>query len=216
MTSFRTTQLWRSALVSSAGDVNDVARSRLRAALEGFRERAGVLAGEIAADLPGLTVHDVTHLDHLWTIADLIAGPSICLTPTEAFVLGGAFLLHDLGLALAASPGGVRELQYLPLWRDGLIAALRRRLGREPTAGDIATPPPDAVEEITFWVLRERHAAQAEALASTMWVDHRTGEMYHLLEDADLRRTLGPLIGRIADSHWWPTSRLPAEFLCRR
>jgi hypothetical protein len=210
--SFRNTRLWQSSLGSRGGDPHDLARARLRAALDGFRERAGLLAGEISADLPGLTAHDISHLDGLWTIADLIAGPSFSLTPTEAFVLGGAFLLHDLGLALVAYPGGLRALQERPEWRDVLIATLRRVLGREPLTGDIASPPPQAVEVVMFWMLRERHAAQAEALASTVWVDHSTGEAYHLLEDTDLRRSLGPLIGRIATSHWWPTSRLATEF----
>src|ERR1035437_6791601 len=162
--------------------------------------------------LPGLTVHDISHLDGLWTVADLIAGPGVDLTPTEAFVLGGAFLVHDLGLALAAYPGGLQELQHRSEWQDLLIATLRRLLGREPNPQDIALPPAQAVEEVTFWMLRERHAAQAEALASTAWVDAQTHENFHLLEDSDLRRSVGPLLGKIAHSHWWPTSQLPQEF----
>jgi hypothetical protein len=64
------------------------------------------LAAEIHRDLPEFTVHDITHLDALWEIADIVAGEQFSLTPPEAFVLGGAFLLHDLGMSLAAYPQG--------------------------------------------------------------------------------------------------------------
>jgi hypothetical protein len=60
------------------------------------------LAGEISQDLKHFTVHDITHIDALWQTADLIVGDDYPFTPTEAFVLGEAFLLHDLGLALAS------------------------------------------------------------------------------------------------------------------
>lgn len=84
---------------------------RLRQALLNFRERASTLSDEIAAVLPDFTVHDVTHLDALWRLADLLCGPNYAFNPCEAFVLGGAFLLHDLGMALAAYPDGVEGLQ---------------------------------------------------------------------------------------------------------
>lgn len=84
------------------GDVNEEFRGRLRQSSIRFRERASVLAGEISQDLTHLTVHDVTHTDALWQIADLIVGAEYLITPTEAFILGGAFLLHDLRMALAS------------------------------------------------------------------------------------------------------------------
>ncbi|MBA2593659.1 MAG: hypothetical protein M3495_02490 [Pseudomonadota bacterium] len=51
--------------------------------------------------MPGLTVHDITHLDALWRVADQIAGPDYPINPAEAFVLGGAFLLHDAAHVMA-------------------------------------------------------------------------------------------------------------------
>lgn len=33
-----------------------------------------------------------------------------------------------------------------------------------------------------------------------------------MIEDPDLRLALGPVLGRIAHSHWWPVSRLGSEF----
>ena len=66
-------------------------------------------------------------------MADLIAGPDYPLNPLEAFVLGGAFLLHDLGLGLAAWPGGRAELQKGAGWQDALSARLRKQLERAHT-----------------------------------------------------------------------------------
>jgi len=51
-----------------------------------------MLAGDIHRDLPDLTVHDITHLDALWEMADLVAGPDYPLNPLEAFALGAVFL----------------------------------------------------------------------------------------------------------------------------
>src|ERR1700709_242054 len=101
-------------------------REYLRMALFKLRERAEVLAGEIHRDLPDFTVHDITHLDALWEMADLIAGPDYPLNPLEAFALGAVFLLHDLGLGLAAYPGGLAELKSGRGWEDALSSYLRK------------------------------------------------------------------------------------------
>src|SRR5688572_25964341 len=97
---------------------NEVPKVRLRSALLGFRERAAILAGEIQRDLPEFTVHDVTHLDALWEMADLIAGSDYPLNPLEVFALGGAILLHDLGLGLAAWPDGLAGIKTGLGWQD--------------------------------------------------------------------------------------------------
>ncbi len=113
-------RIWQDALAIHPEDDDEIfrARERLRHAYEQFRERAQILANEIRRDLPDLTVHDITHSDALWEMADIIAGPNISLTPTEAFVLGGAFLIHDLGLGVAAYPEGVKSLKDQLIWQD--------------------------------------------------------------------------------------------------
>src|SRR5260370_37797436 len=118
MSDFRATRLWQSTLAARSADVHQAARERLRSTFEKFRERAAVLAGEIPQDVRDLTVHDMTHIDALWETADLVVGPDIHLTPTEAFVLGGAFLIHDLGMGLGAYPRGLAELRERPEWAD--------------------------------------------------------------------------------------------------
>ena len=59
--------------------------------------------------------------------------------------------------------------------------------------------------------LRALHAKQAERLALVTW-RHKGGPEYHLIDDPDLRQAIGPLLGKIAHSHWWPVSRLGNEF----
>ena len=64
------------------------------------------------------TVHDLSHLDALWEMADLIVGTNFILNPAEAFVFGVAVLLHDAGMTVAAYPGGMEEL-------EGMLGKLR-------------------------------------------------------------------------------------------
>jgi hypothetical protein len=209
---FETTRLWRSSLAASAGDMDGGrARERLRSAFLRFRERASLLAAEIPRSLPDFTVHDITHLDALWETADLVAGPDLQLTPPEAFVLGGAFLVHDLGMSVAAYPGGQAQLQATRDWQDAVAPLLRQRLKRFPSAEEIRSPPPEVAEQATREALRLRHAEHAVALVTKPWTGPG-GTEHYLLEDVDLRKSLGELIGRMAHSHHLPVSRLGHEF----
>jgi predicted nucleotide-binding protein len=185
-------------------------RERLWNALRQFRERAAMLANEIHRDLPDFTVHDITHLDALWEMADLIAGPDYPLNPLEAFALGAVFLLHDLGLGLAAWPGGLAEIKKGPGWQDALATSLRKHLER--TATESASLPPEVEHIAVEERLRTLHAEHAERLALASWYDKERGLEYHLIDRPDLRKAIGPLLGKIAHSHCWPASRLGSEF----
>src|SRR3546814_20791640 len=59
--------------------------------------------------LPGMTVHDVTHLDALWDTASLVADGAVTVNPAEAFVLGARILLHDAAMSLGAYPNGLAD-----------------------------------------------------------------------------------------------------------
>ncbi len=129
-------------------------------------------------------------------------------------MLGGVFLIHDLGLGLAAWPGGAAEIKKGDGWGDALSTLLRKRLGRVPTAEELANPPADIEKVAIRERLRMLHAEQAERLALAPFpANPQEGEaVYYLIEDADLRQQLGSLLGKIAHSHWWSVSRLANEF----
>lgn len=201
------TPLWNRTL---AGD--EPAVERLRTAYRGMRERVAPLAAEVHRDLPSYTVHDISHLDALWEIAGTIVGPKYEINPLEAFVLGGAFLLHDLGMSLAAYPDRAEQLRTDPSWLDTVSLRLRKRLGRRPSNDELRSPPPDVVHETTGELLRILHAKRAERLPNLSWRDDETGAEHYLLEDSELRHHLGATIGKIAHSHWWDADRLPSEF----
>jgi hypothetical protein len=215
MGDFKNTRLWQTSL-GPQGDQFDRPRDRLTQSLEHFRARAASLAGEISRDLPELTVHDITHIDALWETADIVVGSCQTLSPAEAFVLGGAFLIHDLGLGLAAYPGGVTELQSKPEWKDFVVVSTRAIFGRDPTSDEAANPAAEVLDDAKFRMLRKLHASQAEHLVEITWSQPKSGERYHLLEDTALRSAFGSLIGKIAHSHWWPVEELPSRFPTRK
>lgn len=210
MTALAASRLLRDAFVSPPSDPHTDARARLRISYLSFKERADLLAGEINRDFPHFTIHDGSHLDALWELADTVAGPHASLNPLDAYVLGGAILLHDLGLAVASYPGGKSDLREEPEWSDALTAVLERQLGRPPLQAELASPPEEVEKQAEQQVLRQRHAAHAEELASMSWVGG--GRELFLIEDSELRHSYGPLMGQIAHSHWWETAELARVF----
>lgn len=209
---YQGTRLWNESLGVGRDEAYSEERGRFRSAYHSFRERAALLAAEIPQDLRDYTVHDATHLDALWELADLIAGPEISISPVEGFVLGGAFLIHDLGMGLAAWPGGMKELEDDPGWNDIVATCLKDRLGHPPSPDDFTELPEAIVREAKEILLREKHAARASDLALVSWRIASSGEMYHLIDDVDLRNNFGRLIGEIAASHWTDVDKLIATF----
>lgn len=207
---FTYTNLWTSSLQERQHDKYELARERLRSAYLRFREHAAALASEIPQDLREFTVHDITHLDALWEMADLICGAESQINPVEAFVLGGSFLIHDLGLSMAAFPEGRDYVMRNPVWQDYIVARLQSRLNRTPTADEIRLAPEVDQKAATETTLRILHAEQAERLALTAFTYKK--RTHHLIEDEELRESLGPIIGKVAHSHWWPVSRVAKEF----
>lgn len=189
------TGLWATSLGSKDSD-QEVQRKKelLRSVLLRFREHASVVTSRIAATFPGLTVHDVTHLDALWGIADLIAGEGYPLNPLEAFVFGGAILLHDAAHCFEAYEGGQLAVRSTLIWKDAL-------------ASEMAAHPDDPREELEqycdFTAIRLLHARQAEKLGEREWKSENSTSSFFLIEDTDLRSRYGALIGQIAASHNW-------------
>jgi hypothetical protein len=211
MPEFHESQIWiRTLAQRDSPDSAAAARERLRNAFLISRDRAEILAGEIAQALPDYTVHDISHIDALWEMADLLTGPDFPITPCEAFVLGCSFLVHDLGMGLAAYPEGLHEIQKKPEFLDMVTLQLRKVLGRTPTTGEIATAPPEIVSCAIADTLRTLHAQHASRLAFVIWND-ASGSEYRLIEDPEMRSVFGVSIGLVGYSHWWPVSRIGRE-----
>jgi len=196
MTEFKTTTLWKSAFSSE----NDQCK-KLEVAFDYFRERAETLANEIISDQPTFTVHDITHIDALWTIGSLIVGDDFKMTPTEGFILGGAFLVHDIAMSLSAYPKGINELKILPQWNDTIYAILKRHKGCDYSEVDIIDINSSVEEEAKRILLRELHALKAKQLCNEKWSIN--GSDYYLIDNPELRESFGSTIGEIAASHWW-------------
>jgi hypothetical protein len=196
--------LWKRSLGPASGTGPTI--ERLRTSLDSFRARVEVLIQSIRGELPGLTVHDITHLDALWRVAGEIVGTNYPLNPAESYVLGGAILLHDAAHVLAAYPNGLADIKGTPAWKD---VVAQQHGGNEPE-------PKSVIErEIIFRVLRSLHARQARKLATISWNHPESGDSIHLIEDDELRRHYGDLVGKIAESHHWSIHRVASEFANR-
>jgi hypothetical protein len=213
MGDFRSTGIWRTTLADYGADDGDrEAREHLRNAYLQFRERASQLAAEIVRDYPELTDHGGNHLDALWGLADVIAGGRFELTPAEAFAFGGAVLLHDLGLAVAAYPEGRSSLEESPAWDDAIAQVLRSQLGCAATSDEIARASEAIRGEAMKALLRQRHAEHAEKLGHVSWRDDATRSEIFLLDDKDLRSAFARVIGKVASSHGQSPAALPDLF----
>src|SRR5262245_42731059 len=158
MFAFEKTGLWQASFGNPVFQTEETSVNALRDCLFNMRERASHLVSLIPSDIPGLTVHDMTHLDALWETASLIAGVNYPLNPAEAFVFGAAVLLHDSAMSLAAYPGGLDEVRRLPEWRDAVASRLLIATG-EPIDEQQLGAPPDAIAKAALAdVLRETHA----------------------------------------------------------
>ena len=203
---FELAPLWRRTLGDIAEGENDGPRLTLGSAYLQFRSAVEPLANEIAISMPMFTDHSITHIDALWDTASLVCGADFALNPAEAFVLGGAFLMHDVGMGLAAYQGGIAEVEADPRFQD-LVLASKERLRRVESSASSEALDLAAHDESVVELLRLRHSKHAESLITTPF-QTSDGEYFYLLQDVTLRQTFGPLIGRIAHSHWWDVSDL--------
>ena len=191
--------LWRRTYGES---LSDPIVSRLVTSLRGARERASLLTSRIVDSLPGLTLHDISHLDALWGVASTIAGDDYTLNPLDCYLFGTAVLLHDAALCHEAYSGGRDAVRATTQWRD----AYNRRLTNQGTVDP---------NDVDFEALRSLHATQAATLATEPWhIDE--GDPWYIIDDADLRNQYGPLIGQIASSHHWDIEDVANTFAIPR
>ncbi|AZP13958.1 HD domain-containing protein [Undibacterium parvum] len=202
------TSLWKNSIGLAGPDhESDQKKEILRATISRFRNNVSALTSRIATQFPELTIHDVTHLDALWETASLIAGPTYPLNAMEAFVLGGAILLHDAAHCSEAYDGGIAAVRDTVVWKDAYAAEISKGNG--------------AIQEqiqksCDFAAMRSLHARQAEVLGVREWPGNNGMLSFFLIEDPELRSRYGSLIGQIAASHNWSIEdvkrKLPPQF----
>ncbi|MBI4662517.1 MAG: ATP-binding protein [Verrucomicrobia bacterium] len=173
-----------------------------------IRERASHLVSLIIKDLPGITLHDLSHLDSLWETASLVAGDKYPVNPAEAFVFGAAVLLHDAAMCVAAYPGGLAQIKQTYEWKDAVAGHLRNKCEELPDESVLENPLQEIAEAALFDALRALHAKQARQLPRIEW-PQPTGRKELLIQDSDLREFYGDIIGRLAESHWCFVQDLP-------
>jgi len=210
MPEFKESRLWMESLGYSSQDETSNFREGLRKEYDDFRKHAEYLAGEIVRSLPDFTIHDISHSDSLWHLASLVSGINYKINPMEAFVLGGSFLIHDLGMGLAAYPGGIDQLKKEPTWNDTIACLLKEKIDHIPTKEEIDNPDIEIVHQATEEILRGLHARRAKQLCDISWKE--ASNEYYLIGNAEIRRKYGQIIGEIAQSHWLPVSRLADRF----
>jgi hypothetical protein len=203
---FRQTWLWQHVFVNPRLDASIEEQEYFRNQLLNMRERVGHLVAQIASDMPGMTVHDLSHLDSLWENASLVAEGAVTVTPPEGFVFGASVLLHDAAMTIAAYPNGLTDIQQTVQWKDA--AAHWEQVQAE--AEDDGDSSDQMIKAILPDVLRRLHAQQAAVLAEQAWISD-AGEKQFLISDDELRYFYGPTIGQIAHSHWWSIQKVDQE-----
>jgi hypothetical protein len=208
------TELWKRTLGEQEADSAQAARGWLRERLRLARQRAGLIAEQIHGAYPSLKSQWGNRFDVLWERVDLILGPQYPMTPAEAFVLGGALIVYDLGPGLAALAGGEAELRRTQEWKDALAARIRRETDRAPTPYEMNSPSEEYARMATEDALQMLAMKNARQLALRTW-KVQGGEEVQLLEDAALRKHVGELLGELAHSHGWDIGEVGRAFSSR-
>lgn len=178
------TSLWKRTLGSNKKEVKNLRESFLKA-----RENAAILLDKIRYDFPKLTIHDITHVDSLWNVADTIIGKDYPINPLEGYILGIAFLIHDAALSYDAV-GGKEALRATTEWKDA-HAYKDNNLNDE-----------DFEKECDFVTIRVLHARNAETILKKEF-RHDNGTTFYIIDNNEYRNKFGKLIGEIAASHHW-------------
>lgn len=164
---------------------------QFRRAILDLRTICTIIGAKTASTLPGYTDHSVLHMDRLWEVAGTVFLPSEVerFSVAEAFILGASFYVHDLGMALGATPDGRSKLEESEQFKS-VYDRLR---------------VVDAKEDGTARAIALQVAARsvhAEFAASCIDREFPGLDRY-LIESTDLRSEWGDHIGKVAASHHW-------------
>lgn len=190
---YKDTLLWRRTLGSEEDAVSPLRDSFLKA-----RENTIFLLDKIRNDFPNLTIHDITHVDSLWEVADTIIGDNnYPINPLEGYVLGIAFLIHDAALSYDAV-GGKEKLRETDEWKDAYAD--------KPMEID----DEEFKKECDFIAIRSLHAKKAETILSQTF-SKDNGTTFYIIDDDIFRTHYENLIGKIAASHHWNIDKVDSE-----
>ncbi|WP_224365921.1 HD domain-containing protein [Hyalangium versicolor] len=215
MFDYERTELWKRTLGERAGDASQAARAHLREQLRRAWQRAQQLAEQIRTAYPTLNPQGSSRFVALWERVDLIVGHDYPFNAAEAFVLGSALILSDLGPGFAGPQSGEAELHTTPEWREALTTCIRRETDRSPTPAEMARPSAEYMQAATEEALRVLALAHAKKLALTPRKGPGGEELY-LLDDAALRGQFGEILGELAYSHSWDMAEVNRVFAARK
>lgn len=182
--SYENTSLWKNTLGSVDENVEPLRDSFIKS-----RKNAEILLDKIRIDFPELTIHDITHVDSLWNVADTIIGENYPINPLEGYILGIAFLIHDAVLSYDAI-GGIDALRETIEWKDAYFEE-----------HDIIHDE-ELKKECDFIAIRLLHAKKAESILDQLF-KRDNGTTFYIIDDDNYRKHYGALIGQIAASHHW-------------
>ena len=183
------TTIWKNAFNSISNlSENEIL---LKSSFIESRKKVSQLVNRITADFRDLTIHDITHLDKLWEMADFLLNDEFQLNPLEVYILGISILLHDSGLTFSAYNSDMQSIRHDIFWRD-TVAKLQF---------EHSDKTEEEISKISdFLTIRKLHASQAEILSTMSWSTPDGQELY-LIDDFNLRNSIGKLCGEIAASH---------------
>lgn len=186
------TSLWTRTLGSADAHVAPLRDSFLDA-----RKNAEFLLNKIRNDFKNLTVHDITHVDSLWNVADTIIGKDYPINPLEGYILGIAFLIHDVALSYDAV-GGEDKLRGTKEWKDAYAD------------GPGEKDKEEFIKECDFDAIRAIHAKYAEDILDKTFERNNTTSFY-IIDNDEYRIQFGHRIGKIAASHHWSIDKVESD-----
>jgi hypothetical protein len=168
-------------------------RNEFATAIADLRAIAADLAAKTSECLPGFTDHSIIHFDALWRIAgEVFTIEELSLfTPSEAFILGASFYVHDLGLSIPATLEGRRLVQEMNEYKSRCRAEF---------AGDGAQFDPDAM----VLAVRDTHAKFARQLCT----QPLPGLPQYLIENTEIRTHWSEWIADVSESHVWSVAEV--------
>ena len=200
---YQNTSLWKRTLGKK-----DNTTEPFRISFEKARENAMFLLDKIRIDFPNLTVHDITHVDSLWNVADTIIGDEYEINTLDGYVWGIAFLIHDAALSYE-TVGGIDELRKTTEWQDAYADG----------PGDIDME--EFKKTCDFEAIRSLHAKKAESILGETFHRNNGTTFYIINEDITIYNDNSPIlipqdtfnesIGKIAASHHWSIDEVESK-----